>query len=131
MTIQDFIDNGYRVSQHLDTKEVDAAIKDARLCYADRVASNLDLTDTDYAAAVMAVAFVLLVRRNAVATRAGGKEKLTPMQSQTIDVRKWDVDKADALLRKLQTKPTGILGNVSELVDDIAHIYYRNEFLGL
>ena len=131
MTATDFINNGYRVSAHLDQKEVDAAVTDARSCYADKVVAGLDLTDTDYAAAVMAVAYILLVRRSTVATRAGGKEKLSPMQSQTADVRTVDVEKADTLLTKLQTKPGGIPGNVSQLVDDIARIYFRNVFLGL
>lgn len=131
MTATDFINNGYRVSEHLDQKEVDAAVANARSCYADKVVVGLDLTDTDYAAAVMAVAYILLVRRSTVATRAGGKEKLSPMQSQTADVRTVDVEKADTLLAKLQTKPGGIPGNVSQLVDDIARIYFRNVFLGL
>ena len=131
MTVDSFINAGYRVSQHLDANELNTAVTDAKVCYADRVSQGLDESDGDYAAAVMAVAYVLLLRRSAVATRAGGKEKLTPMQSQTMDATQWDLEKADSYLKILQGKPEGIPGRISELVNDIACIYYRNTFLSL
>lgn len=131
MTIEDLKNAGYRVSLHDDPNEVAAAVADARSCYADRLVAGLDTTDSDYAAAVMAVTYILLCRRRTVATRAGGKSKLTPMQSDTADVTQVDIEKADRLLRVLQTKPTGIPGLPSQLCEDIACIYYRNAIVGL
>lgn len=130
MTIEDLKNAGYRVSLHADPKEVEAAVADARSCYADRLVSGLDTSDADYAAAVMAVTYILLCRRRTVATRSGGKSKNTPLQSETADVTQEDIEKADRLLRVLQTKPGGIPGYPSKLCDDIACIYFRTRFFG-
>lgn len=128
MDVNDMINAGYRVSINLDPKEVAAALADAKRHYCDRLAPGLEDNDTDLTSAMMAVAYILLVRRSVVATRSGGKTKLSPAQSENAEIRQTDLDKADTLLRVLQNKPNGVPGNPSQIVDDIARIYFRNVF---
>ena len=125
---------GFRVSAQLSDIEVGRAMSEALKCYVQPLTGLTDaqlnaLTDTDTAivVAAMQVAYVLLLRRRAVATRSGGKEKESPTQSQTQGPSQTDLDDADSLLRQVQT----VDGIRSKLVDDIAGIYYRNTFVAL
>ena len=125
---------GFRVSAQVSDAEVERAMSEALKCYVkpltgmtDSEISDLSDTDTAIVNAAMQVAYVLLLRRRAVATRAGGKDKLTPTQSENAYPSQSDVDDADSLLRQVQT----VDGIPSKMVDDIAGIYYRNTFIGL
>lgn len=126
VTANDMKTAGYRVSLQVSDTEVQRAIDDCVCAYLSKVCV-VDDTDTDQRAAAMALAFILLLRRHAVATRAGGKVKETPQQSTTTQPTQGDLDNADRLLRKAQT----VDGIPSKLVDDIAGIYYRKNFLAL
>ena len=95
--------------------------------YIAKVAPAYSLTDADVKEAVMQLAVILLLQRHAVATRSGGKNKQSPNLSSDGWPNQGDVENADRLLRKVQTEK----GLTSKLVDDIAGIYYRTQFVSL
>ena len=138
ITAQQFIDKGFRVSQQLPQAELDRAAMDAFICYVGKVSritvtpDNTILRTPEQGEAAMQIAYILLLQRSAVATRAGGKLKLSPSLSDAGYPSQQDCSNADRLLRRLQDiGPGAVAGDVSKLVDDIAGIYYRNVNLSL
>lgn len=127
MTAQDYKDAGYRLSLQVAQKDIDRAETDVTAAYIKKVAPAAVSTDADVKAAVMQLAFILLLQRSEVATRAGGKVKSDPNLSTAGNPSQGDMENADRLLRKVQTLP----GLPSKLVDDIANIYYRTKYIGL
>lgn len=127
MTAEDYKNAGYRLSLQVSQTEISRAETDVISAYIKKVAPEALDTDTAVKACIMQLAFILLLIRTAVATRSGGKVKESPNLSTAGYPSQSDKDNADRLLRKVQTLP----GLPSKLVDDIAHIYYRNEFIGL
>jgi hypothetical protein len=127
MTTEDYKAAGYSVSGQVSQQKIDHAEKEVTEAYIAKVAPSFDSTDADVKAAVMQLAVILLLNRHAVATRSGGKTKESPQLSQNTYASQGDVENADRLLRKVQTAA----GLPSKLVDDIAGIYYRTQFVGL
>lgn len=130
MNAQDFIDAGFRVSAQVDPSQLSRAVADVEDAYVRKVAPeyNAEHPSDDERACVMQLAFILLCRRAAVATRSGGKVKTAPTLSESgVQASQTDVDNADRLLRKVQT----VSGLPSKLVDDIAAVYFRNVYLSL
>lgn len=127
MTAQEYIAKGFRVSGQVLQTEIDRAEQDVKEAYIAKVAPTYSATDADVKAAVMQLAVILLTNRHAVATRSGGKTKDTPQLSQNAYASQGDVENADRLLRKVQTEK----GITSKLVDDIAGIYFRTQFVSL
>lgn len=127
MTAEDYRNAGLRLSLQVSQEEITRAESDVTAAYIRNVAPAALSTDSDVKACVMQLTFILLLRRTAVATRAGGKVKETPSLSTTGYPSQSDMDNADRLLRKVQT----VTGLPSKLVDDICGIYYRNQFIGL
>lgn len=127
MTPQEYQTAGFRFSQQVMQNEIDRAEKDVTEAYISKVAPAFSSTDADVKAAVMQLAFILMLRRAAVVTRSGGKVKMSPSLSEAGYPTQSDMDNADRLLRKVQTEA----GLPSKLVDDIAGIYYRTQFVGL
>lgn len=127
MTKQDYINEGFRISMQIDDKELQRAEKEVSEAYIVKVKPNYSTTDFDTKIAVMQLAVILLLQRNAVVTRAGGKTKLSPSLSEAGYPSQSDMENADCLLRKIQT----VDGLPSTLVDDICNIYYRNKYIGL
>lgn len=126
VTANDMKAAGYRVSLQMNDTEVQRAVDDVVGAYLEKVC-EFDDADTDQREAAMSLAYVLLLRRHAVATRSGGKTKLSPSMSENAEPTKQDLDRADMQLRKVMANE----GILSKQVDDIAGIYYRNTFLGL
>lgn len=127
MTVQDYKDEGFRISLQVSQAELTRAENEVKAAYIAKVSPVYDATDADVKAAVMQLTVILLLNRHAVATRSGGKTKLTPAQSENAYASQGDVVNADRLLRKVQT----VSGEPSKLVDDIAQVYYRNTYIGL
>ena len=127
MTAQEYIAKGFRVSGQVLQAEIDRAEREVVEAYIAKVAPAYSLTDTAVKEAVMQLAVILLLQRHAVATRSGGKNKQSPNLSTDGWPNQGDVDNADRLLRKVQTEK----GITSKLVDDIAGIYYRTQFVSL
>lgn len=127
MTASELRSAGYRVSAQVSDTEVSRAAQDVTEAYIAKVSSVGQQLTPDQNEAAMQLVTILLIRRIAVATRSGGKEKTSPQLSERADASQGELDNADRLLRKIQT----VAGNISELVDDIASIYYRRIFIGL
>ena len=127
MTAQEYIAKGFRVSGQVLQNEIDRAEREVVEAYIAKVAPAYSLTDADTKEAVMQLAVILLLQRHAVATRSGGKNKQSPNLSSDGWPNQGDVDNADRLLRKVQTEK----GITSKLVDDIAGIYFRTQFVSL
>ena len=127
MTAAEYIAKGFRVSGQVLQAEIDRAEREVVAAYIAKVAPAYSLTDADVKEAVMQLAVILLLQRHAVATRSGGKNKQSPNLSTDGWPNQGDVDNADRLLRKVQTEK----GITSKLVDDIAGIYYRTQFVSL
>ena len=127
MTAQEYIAKGFRVSGQVLQTEIDRAEREVVAAYIAKVAPAYSLTDADVKEAVMQLAVILLLQRHAVATRSGGKNKQSPNLSSDGWPNQGDVENADRLLRKVQTEK----GLTSKLVDDIAGIYYRTQFVSL
>ena len=127
MTAEDYKSAGLRLSAQVSQAEIDRAEADVTGAYVAKVAPEYDATDADVKAAVMQLAFILLLIRTSVVTRAGGKVKESPSLSTAGYPTQSDKDNADRLIRKVQT----VTGLPSKLVDDICGIYYRNQFIGL
>lgn len=137
-TAEGLREKGFRVSLQVSQAEIDRAAMDALLCYVGKVSritvapDGIILRTPEQDEAAMQIAVILLLQRHAVATRSGGKTKLSPSQSENAYPTQVDFDNANRLLRKVQeTDVNAIQGNVSQLVDDIAGIYYRNTLLSL
>lgn len=133
MTKQEYIDAGLRLSTVISDEELLRAETDAENCYVKKV-YDFDRPSATEKLAIMHIAVILLLQRRAVATRAGGKVKLSPQLSENGGPTQYDFDYADYLLRKVQTDEVdngSVQGNISEIVDDIAGIYYRNVFIKL
>ena len=127
MTAQEYIAKGFRVSGQVLQNEIDRAEREVVEAYIAKVAPAYSLTDADTKEAVMQLAVILLLQRHAVATRSGGKNKQSPNLSSDGWPNQGDVENADRLLRKVQTEK----GLTSKLVDDIAGIYFRTQFVSL
>lgn len=111
----------------IDDKEILRAEADVIACYILKVRDSIPLQNPTYNSCLMQLAFILLLQRTAVVTRAGGKTKLSPSLSEAGYPSQSDYENADRLLRAIQT----VDGLPSMLVDDICNIYYRNKFIGL
>ena len=127
MTAQEYIAKGFRVSGQVLQAVIDRAEREVVAAYIAKVAPAYSLTDADVKEAVMQLAVILLLQRHAVATRSGGKNKQSPNLSSDGWPNQGDVENADRLLRKVQTEK----GLTSKLVDDIAGIYFRTQFVSL
>lgn len=127
MTAQEYIAKGFRISGQVLQQEIDRAEREVTEAYIAKVAPSYSLTDTAVKEAVMQLAVILLLQRHAVATRSGGKNKQSPNLSTDGWPNQGDVENADRLLRKVQT----VSGLTSKLVDDIAGIYFRTQFVSL
>lgn len=127
MTVQEYIAKGFRISGQVLQTEIDRAEREVKEAYIAKVAPAYSLTDADVKEAVMQLAVILLLQRHAVATRSGGKNKQSPNLSTDGWPNQGDVDNADRMLRKVQT----VSGLTSKLVDDIAGIYFRTQFVSL
>jgi hypothetical protein len=127
MTPQEYQTAGFRFSQQVLQGEIDRAETDVKEAYIAKVAPEYSEQSADVKAAVMQLAFILMLRRAAVVTRSGGKVKMSPSLSEAGYPTQSDMENADRLLRKVQTAA----GLPSKLVDDIAGIYYRTQFVGL
>lgn len=134
MTAQDLKEQGFRVSGLVSEAEVTRAAGDVMDAYIMKVYDEFDRPTNHIREAWMQLTVILLLQRHAVATRSGGKTKLTPSQSENAYPTHQDFENADRLLRRIQAEEANNgarQGNLSEIVDDICGIYYRKNFLAL
>ena len=126
-------DSGYRLSLQVSQGEINRAEADVKAAYLDRIYADYVTPPDIIKSAMMQLAFILLLKRSAVATRSGGKVKTSP-DSVTGYPTQEDFDNADRLLRLMQEtyrNNGAVQGHPSKIVEDICGIYYRNQFVGL
>lgn len=124
---------GYRISAQVKDEQVDKAYNEVWAAYIEPLVAITPGAPHPQVVgqAAQQLCWILLCRRDTVVTRAGARDKLAPSLSEDANVRQADLEEADRRLRLLQTLNNATQGNISQIVNDIAHIYYRNEFLGL
>lgn len=124
---------GYRISAQVKDEQVDKAYNEVWAAYITPLVAITPGAPHPQIVSEAAnqLCWILLARRDAVVTRAGAKDKLAPSLSENVNVRQADLEEADRRLRLLQNLNNATQGNISQIVNDIAHIYYRTEFLGL
>lgn len=127
MTAAEYQANGYRFSLQVSDDEIKRAENEVTEAYVAKVNPTFVPQSADVKAAVMQLVFILIVQRHAVATRAGGKTKMTPTMSENAYPTQQDMENADRLLRKIASVDVP----VSSVVDDICCIYYRNVYMAL
>lgn len=125
MTAQDLRNAGYNVALTIADEVVTRFASVVADAYVTPIVGTYDATDGDQLAAVKALTYLALVADTAHATRAGGKQKLSPQLSERGTATLQDVAMADRLLRKLQGKAGAAQGSLDKIVDDVLHIYLR------
>ena len=129
-TKAEYIAAGYRISAQVSDEQIAKIEADVTESYIDPIYETSE-TIAAITEAVMQITFIILLQKSAVVTRAGGKVKTSPSLSVDGYPSQEDYTNADRLLQKVQSLEDATEGNISEIVDDIAGIYYRNAFLSL
>ena len=85
MNVQDYRAAGYALSQLIDQAAITRAEKDVTAAYivplVGRVPTQAESEAETMKTAIMALSFLLVMQRSAVATRAGAKTKNTPQSA--------------------------------------------------
>lgn len=126
MEASEYRNAGYRVSLQVTQSEIDRAEREVTEAYVAKVAPSFDAESNEVKACIMSLVYILLLQRHAVATRAGGKVKQSPMLSENAEPTQGDLDNADRLLMAISE-----VRFPSRVVDDICGLYYGKKFLGL
>lgn len=129
MNVQDYRAAGYALSAQIDQVAITRAENDVLAAYILPLYGNVP-TDAEKAAeplksAIMALSFLLIMQRSAVATRAGAKIKQTA-QSSTPDMDDLLRQNAPTCVRYLQA----CAGEKEphRLCSDICGIFFRTNF---
>lgn len=130
MLVEDMKAAGYRISMQVVEEEAQLASNDVWEAYVKKL-HDTDRPSVSDKNAILQLTYILLLQRHAVATCSGGKTKNSPSLSENAGPTQQDFEKADMLLKSVQAQEGAIHGNVSELVDDICGIYYRNIYMAL
>ena len=129
MTIQDYKTAGYGLSQLIDQTKIDRAEKDVVAAYIVPLLGNVP-TEEEIAAeplktAVMSLSFLLVLQRNATATRAGAKTKTTE-QSLTPSAEDVLRQNAPSCVRALCAVNVG--KNPVRECSDICGVFFKTNF---
>lgn len=81
MTVNEYINAGYRMSIHTPQAEVNAWEAVATADYIDPIVGDAEVSETLKKSAIMRLAYYASLRDQAAETRVGGKTKNTPQSS--------------------------------------------------
>lgn len=129
MNVSDYKAAGYPLSQYIDQASVTRAEADIMQAYIVPLLGHSptaeELASAPVRAAIMNLAFLLIMQRTAVATRAGGKQKMTP-QSTTPNYEDVLQQNAPVCVMKLQT----LAGTekVRKKVNDICGLFFVSRY---
>lgn len=128
MTAQNYRDAGYSVSTLIEQAAINRAEQDVINAYIvpllGRIPTADEITNTPaLQSAIMACAFLLLIQRVAVATRAGGKEKQTNQSLNPTNADLLQQNAADCA-SKLRALNNGVIADV----DDICGIFFVSNY---
>lgn len=127
MTAQDYKNNGYKISLHIDQAEIDAKEDLAFKCYVLPIIPTADREDENVRNVIMAITFVMLAQGYIFATRAGGKQKNTAQSSTPNDfaILNEGASRALAYLEILKTQEGAV---AKPNVIDVAHLFLKTQF---
>lgn len=129
MNVSDYKAAGYPLSQYIDQASVTRAEADIMQAYIVPLLGHSptaeELATDVIKEALMSCAFLLIMQRSAVATRAGGKVKQTPQSfTPTYD----DVLRQNAPTCALKLETLAGTPLVSKRVQDICGIFFTSSF---
>lgn len=121
MTAEQYKNAGFRLSQLIAQAEIDRAERDVRAAYIEPIVGDMESEQVD--AAVMELAYMLLLKRNCFATRSGAKEKATPQgyTAQIDAIQRECAAACDLRLQELRALDGAVQ---SAKVNDICGIYF-------
>lgn len=129
MTPQQYIAKGFRLSAHTEQAFIDRAEKDVRMCYIEPIIGTPTTPEpTEVTDALANLAFLLMMQRNAFATRSGAKMKST---QDSRDADMWAIQNEQtrtchACLERLRR----LNGSTADAdVEDICSIYFKGTFI--
>lgn len=130
MTPQDYIGAGYEIGAQKAQAEIDKAERDVVEAYVLPILPNYNEDDCTTRQAIMALAFLLMLQRNIVATRGGARVKTgasssSPSGDGILQQMAFDCDTRIQALRGL----TG--ANKDAKVRDICRIYFVTNYFYL
>lgn len=129
MTQQQYIQNGYRVSASLAQDFIDRAEDDVKEAYIKPILPNADCSTGVAQKCFMQLAFILMVRRSAIATRSGGKIN-NPLNSQNLTEEQALSEFAATAHMYIEQLRKEDGANVKAKVNDICGIYFSTNYFG-
>ena len=128
MNVQDYRAEGFALSMNIDQAAVTRAEKDVIANYIVPImGDNFDQECEPVRSCILALSFLLVMERKAVATRAGGKEKLT-QQSTTPTRAELLAQNAATCARHIEQVRAIDGANKNAKVHDICGIYFKSNF---
>lgn len=125
MTAQEYINDGFNLSLHIDQNKINRAERLAMQNYIKPIAGD-EPNAEQVRSALMATAFLILLQNTLAETRAGAKIKNTPQSNNAEDytiLSQWAIQ-ADAELKQLRN----ITGNHTAKINDVAKIYFKTQY---
>lgn len=129
MNVQDYRAAGYPVSNLIDQSAVERAEREVIAAYivplVGRVPTEEEQLTEPYRTAIMSLSFLLVQQRSVVATRAGGKTKMTPQSSTPTpeDILRQNAPGCDRALRAVASDKDPL-----KVCSDICGIYFKSNY---
>lgn len=131
MNVQEYKQQGYNLSVQIDQTVIDRAEKDVMDAYLGPITQGREIDPQIVSAAVMALAFMLILQRSIAGTRAGAKEKTS---AQSVQADRWQIVEQCAgacQLRLAEVAQAAGCEKPWRVVHDLCGVYYNSRFLGL
>lgn len=128
MQISWYKEHGYELSSLIDQHAIDRAESEVRRCYVVPIVGELSGSEVDEA--VGNLAFLLILQRSIVGTRAGAKIKNT-QTSQNAEA--WSIVAQEALSCHERLEVLRRLNGADQRAEifDICKIYFKSNFISL
>lgn len=131
MNVQEYKQQGYNLSVQIDQTVIDRAEKDVMDAYLGPIMQGKEIDQQIVSAAVMVLAFMLILQRSIAGTRAGAKEKTS---AQSVQADRWQIVEQCAgtcQLRLAEVAQAAGCEKPWRVVHDLCGVYYNKRFLGL
>lgn len=129
MNVQDYRAAGYALSSMIDQTAIDRAEADIKQCYLSPL-GVIDYTNKDVCDALGNLAYLLVLQRSIVATRAGAKEKQT---AQSTTAARMDILLQQSAICAAKVQIVADAHGVDKpwrVCNDLCGIYYSKQVLG-
>ena len=131
MNVQDYKAAGYALSTLVEQPAIDKAEADITAAYLNPIATRTEDNKREYDAAMMELAYLLVLQRSIVATRAGAKEKTS---AQSVSAERFNVQVQQAGACQMRIGQLAQKAGVQKpwrLVTDICKIYWKSFYKGV